>query len=378
MLYLLKNGSVFINGAFQDTSVLVCYGVIIDLKNILEFKNNELKFEEINCQGLYIIPGLIDPHLHLAGGSGERGGFITQSHRILAAECVRGGITTAVGTLGVDTTTITMRALLASTMAMNQAGLTARAYTGGYDVPPKTLFGSVHDDIVFVKEIIGVGEIAIADRRAAEPSLAQLAKICVDAYVAGMLSGKCGVTHIHVGAGKNKLKTIEALLSEFEIIPAQLYLTHIERNEELIFEGIKLAHKGCYIDFDVSLLDLEKSYTVFQNSNGDSHRLTFSSDAGVGSPSDLWQEIRKCVLQFNMSLVQLLPHVTSIPAKVLQFKNKGSLFKGADADLICVSQDNLEIIHVMAHGKWLMQNKIISFPNQHSKSRRGFDLYEIH
>ncbi len=376
-MFLLTHGLVFINECFQKKSVLVCHGKIMDFREVTQLSLEDLQIEVIDCSELYILPGLIDPHIHLAGGSGERGGFVSQSNRILVSECLEGGITTAIGTIGVDTTTITMRALMASVKAMNESGINAYAYTGGYDMPPKTLLNSVRDDIIFVNEIIGVGEIAIADRRAAEPSVAELAKVCVDAYVAGMLTAKCGVTHIHVGSGKKRLDTLKLLLNDYEIIPQQLYLTHLERSDALIHDGIQIAKRGCYIDFDVSQLDLQRSYQTFKNADGPKKQLSFSSDAGNGSPKDLWQEIRKCVQDYKMKLEELIPHVTSVPAHVLKLKKKGALFPGCDADLTFVRQKDLEIIHVMAGGKWLMQNNKMHFPERPFKNRRRVDLYEI-
>ena len=376
-MLLLTNGRVFINGIFDKKPILICHGKILNFQNVTESCRKELHIEVVDCSDKYIIPGLIDPHLHLAGGSGEQGGFASQSNRILVSECIEGGITTAVGTIGVDTTTITMRALMASVKALNESGISAYAYTGGYDMPPKTLLNSVRDDIVFVSEIIGVGEIAIADRRAAEPSVQELAKVCVDAYVAGMLTAKCGITHVHVGSGRKRLETLNLLLNDYEIIPQQLYLTHLERSEPLIQDGIQLAKHGCFIDFDVSRLDLEKSFLIFKNSDGPKSQLSFSSDAGIGSPKDLWQEIRKCVLNFNFTLEELLPHVTSVPARVLKLKDKGQLVPGCAADLVFIDQKDLEIVHVMSCGKWLMQNKKMQFPDRPFRNRRRIDLYEI-
>ena len=35
-------------------------------------------------------------------------------------------------------------------------------------------------------------------------------------------------------------------------------MTHLERNNSLISEGAKMARAGCFIDFDICELDLEK------------------------------------------------------------------------------------------------------------------------
>jgi beta-aspartyl-dipeptidase (metallo-type) len=155
----------------------------------------------IDATDSLVTPGLIDPHEHLAGGSGEQG-FSTQTPEIFPGELVNAGITTVVGCLGVDTTTKTMPALLARAKAFREEGITAFIYTGGYNVPPTTLTGSVRNDIMFVEEVIGAGEVATSDLRATEPTAQELARLVSDAYAGGLLSRKAGVTHFHVGAGQ--------------------------------------------------------------------------------------------------------------------------------------------------------------------------------
>lgn len=66
----------------------------------------------IDASGCVVTPGFIDPHEHIAGGSGEDG-FASQTPEIHASEIVSAVITTVVGCLGVDTTTKTLPGLLA-------------------------------------------------------------------------------------------------------------------------------------------------------------------------------------------------------------------------------------------------------------------------
>src|SRR6059058_1194667 len=68
--------------------------------------------EVIDASGCVIVPGLIDPHAHLLGGSGE-GSLALQTPMMFVHEIARAGVTTVVGTLGVDTTMKTIAGLLA-------------------------------------------------------------------------------------------------------------------------------------------------------------------------------------------------------------------------------------------------------------------------
>src|SRR5205085_3513479 len=77
----------------------------------------QLDVETLDAAGCIAVPGLIDPHVHLIGGSGETG-FASQTPGVFASELLAAGVTTACGLLGTDTTTRTMPALLAAAKAL--------------------------------------------------------------------------------------------------------------------------------------------------------------------------------------------------------------------------------------------------------------------
>src|SRR3954466_8807846 len=170
-----------------------------------------VEIETSDGTGCIAMPGLIDPHAHLIGGSGEKG-FASQTPEISASELFRAGITTVVGTLGADTTTRTMPALLAKVKALRGEGLSAFAWTGGYDA--RTLMSTIRDDIVLVDEIVGAGELAIADVRGRQYSAAELARLAADCYVAGTLTGKAGLLHLHTGDGDERLRVVRDALEQ--------------------------------------------------------------------------------------------------------------------------------------------------------------------
>jgi beta-aspartyl-dipeptidase (metallo-type) len=260
-----------------------------------------------------------------------------------------------VGCLGVDTTTRTMPALLAKAKGLNVEGLTAYVYTGGYDVPPVTLTGSVRRDLLFVEEVIGAGEIAISDRRSTQPSVAELARVVRDAYVGGLLSGKCGVTHVHVGDEPTRLAPLRDLRDQYHINPALLYPTHVERNEGLLFEAVEWTRTGGTVDIDVVEGDLARWLRLFLHHGGDPARLTVSSDAAITSPAALLDQIRSCVVEHAFPLEQVLPFVTTNTARVLQLHRKGRLRTGADADVLVLRKHSLELVAVIARGRVLVR-----------------------
>src|SRR5829696_8222158 len=200
MFTLIENGEIHAPEYLGRRSVLMAKNQIFKVGEIdrRTVEGLGVEVDVIDAGGCIVTPGFIDPHQHLLGGSGENG-FASQTPEISATEIVAAGITTVVGCLGVDTTMKTMPGLLAKAKALKEEGLAAFIWSGGYNVPPTSITTDVRDDILFIEEVIGAGEIAIADERSTEPDFHELAHLVHDAYVGGMLSRKSGRTHFHVG-----------------------------------------------------------------------------------------------------------------------------------------------------------------------------------
>src|SRR5436305_5310076 len=228
MFIVIRGGEIYSPRPIGRSDLLMAADKIVRIGdvNVRALEQCGLGVETIEAENCLLVPGFIDPHEHLLGGSGESG-WASQTPEIALSEIVAGGITTVVGCLGTDTTTKTMPGLLAKAKAFNEEGITAYIYSGGYNVPPVTLTGSVRTDMLFVPEVIGAGEIAIADARSTEPTDGELARLVRDAYVGGLLTGKSGVTHFHVGSGKKRLRAVRTLLEQYEVEPCSLSRTRI-------------------------------------------------------------------------------------------------------------------------------------------------------
>ncbi len=235
-----------------------------------------------------------------------------------------------------------------------EEGLTAFIYTGGYNVPPTTLTGSVRSDILLVDEVIGAGEVAISDLRASEPEAQELARLVSDAYAGGLLSKKAGVTHFHVGEGKRRLAPLRTLLDEYEVKPEWLYPTHVERSPALMEEAIELTKRGVTIDVDTVEEDLAKWLGFYLERGGDATRLTASSDAAISSPRTLYAQVRDCIINRRFAFELALPLVTANTARVLKLDRKGRLAEGKDADALVLRKGSLEIREVIARGRRMM------------------------
>lgn len=292
----------------------------------------------IDASGCLVVPGLIDCHSHLIGGSGEKG-WGTASGALSSEDLFSAGITTVAGLLGTDTTTKTLPSLLGKVKALRAEGVNALMWTGGYDA--RTLTGSIRDDIILIDEIIGAGEIAIADRRGVHFDARELARLATDCYVAGTFTGKAGVLHLHTGELRERLSIIRDLLDLG--VPAQtLHPTHVNRNDELFAEAVELTRRGVAVDLDCVEEDLPRWWAQF---DGDRSRVTISTDAPIGRPGALLDAVR------SLPLDESLPLATTNPARVLNLRDVGEVAEGKRADLLLLDETTLELRRVIAAGR---------------------------
>ena len=357
MFTLIENGDVYAPEPIGRQSVLITDGKIARVGPVDRRGLDLLKvdYEVIDAKGWLVTPGIIDPHEHLRGGSGN-GGFSTETPPIYLQEIVTAGITTVVGTLGTDTTTANHAALLARVKGLREEGLSAYMYTGGYNVPPSTITGSVRDDIMLFDEVIGVGEIAISDNRSTDPDARELARVANDAFVGGMLSGKAGVSHFHVGDRPTGLDLVRIIIDDYHTDPGVLYPTHVERTKKLMDEALGLVKRGCTVDIDVVEKDLTKWVPYYLDHGGDPGRLTVSSDAFMTAPRNLYEQLRACARECGVALDTLLGFVTTNTARVLKLTKKGRLEAGMDADVLVLEPGSLNIVEVIAGGKRMVRD----------------------
>ena len=355
MFQLITNGDVYTPEPIGRVDVLMSFEHIVTVGRVDRKALAAIgaEVEVIDASGGIVVPGLIDPHEHLLGGSGEKG-FATQTPEIALSEIVCAGITSVVGCLGVDTTMKTMAGLLAKVKGMREEKLNAYIWSGGYNVPATSVLGSVREDIMFLDECIGAGEIAIADRRGTAPGARELAKLVTDAWVGGMLGRKAGVTHFHVGDLEERLAVLREMVERFDVDPCWYYVTHVERSKELMREAIQLAGEGATADIDTVEGELHKWVKFWVDEGGDPSRLTVSSDASKSSPMKFSKEVRGLVTEHGMSLDVVLPLVTTNTARVLKLEHKGALAPGKAADAVVLDRDGLEVREVISKGRRML------------------------
>lgn len=364
MFTLIKNGQIYTPTATNVTTLFLVGDKIGRLGDIDEKALASLgcDYQIIDASDCLVIPGLIDPHQHFIGGGGESG-FASRLPPIELENIVKAGITTAVGCLGTDTVSRTLADLLAQARQFSEQGLTTYIYTGGFHVPPQTFTGRIAGDFIVVDKVIGIGELALSDVRSLNPAPSELTRLVSEAVVGGSLTGKAGVTHFHMGEGKERLAPLRELLDQYEIEPASLYPTHIGRNKELFDEAIELARRGVFVDMDTVDENIVKWLGYYRKHKAPLPQLTFSSDSQTagGSPAKFYNQFVAAAQEFG--LAEVLPHFTLNTANVLKLSQKGRLEAQADADVVVLKKESLELVHVFAKGRHLLKNGRLHLSN---------------
>jgi beta-aspartyl-dipeptidase (metallo-type) len=375
MLTLIKNADIYSPEPMGIGHLLLGGGKVLYVGRQLPAVDASLFAETMDLEGAPLIPGLIDCHVHVTGGGGEDG-FSTQAPPVPLSQFTRHGVTSVVGLLGTDDETRSTANLLARVRALREEGLSAWCWTGGYHVPPTTLTGSVRGDIVNIDCIIGLGELAISDHRSSQPSLDELARLASEVHVAGLISRKAGVLHLHLGDGSRGLELVRRLLDETELPPRVFHPTHVNRTKELFEEACALSHENVVVDvtaFPVAegenAWSAADAWSRFHEQACPAENLTISSDGGgvfdqngrmvkmdFASSAGLPETLRELVGR-GYSLDQVLPSMTINVARLLRLENKGRIEAGADADFVCLG-DALDVRHVMAGGQWMVQDQV--------------------
>ncbi|MFK8054293.1 MAG: beta-aspartyl-peptidase [Woeseiaceae bacterium] len=374
MLHLIRNAHLYTPAPQGLGHILVAANRVAYIGKDVPEISRGLLTSDTDAEGAAVIPGMIDIHAHLTGGGGEAG-FATQVPPVPLSDFTTAGITSVVGLLGTDDITRSTDALVARTRGLREEGLSAWCYTGGYHWPATTLTGSVTKDIVSIDCIVGLGELAISDHRSSQMTQAELARAAGEAHVAGLMTGKAGICHLHLGDGVAGLDMVRRALAETEI-PARVFNpTHCNRKHVLFDEACELAKSGCFIDvtaFPVAEgedgLEADAALSLYLERGGDAGLITISTDSGgclptfdtdgnaigldYGRAQTMADTLAKCA--DVLGLEAALPAFTSNPASLMRFHRKGRIAVGGDADLVLLNNHH-GVESVMARGEWMVK-----------------------
>lgn len=331
-----------------------------------------LPLQQLNASGLLAVPGFIDMHVHVCGGGGEAGPA-SRTPEAALSQLLRAGITTVVGVTGTDSVSRSQENLVAKVRGLAADGITALHWCGAYGLPPATATGSVHRDLCLLESCVGVGEVAVSDHRGSAPSPQELLKLALHARVGGMLSGKAGLVHCHLGPGTAGLHPLRAALaaSSGDLPITAFHPTHMGRSERLVQQGEGWLRDGGSLDLTCSPPDeCRAALERWRAAGAPLDSVTVSTDAygslpvfdergklvqyDVADPGSMLRFLRAMVLGSGWPLESVLPLMTSTPARILKLPAAGRLAVGCQADVLLLEATSLEPRYMLARGELVL------------------------
>ena len=379
-LTLIRDGQCFAPDDLGRKDLLLGYGKILAVGEDAARRFASLgDIQTIDAGGKLVVPGFIDQHLHFLGG-GDFEGPLGRVHELHMSMITRGGVTTAVGIMGIDMDSKNLHALLIKAHELQRSGLTTYMYTGSFRIPSPYLTSSVRADITLIDKVLGV-KVALSEDTYPNLSLQEFARVAGEVRLAAGISGKTAVIHAHIGRNATRMQPIFDLLKAVNLAITQIVPTHVNRRRpDTLEHAFEFARLGGTIDFSANLSKRSGSLTGMNPDEAVKAALaagiplaqiTLSSDANVSMPvldaqdepcglhnappSILHRELVHVVRTNALSLAQALPLVTTNVARVLGIAgHKGSLTPGKDADVVLLNAD-LSVDTVIARGCLMVQ-----------------------
>ncbi|MDG1252051.1 MAG: beta-aspartyl-peptidase [Schleiferiaceae bacterium] len=367
---LLKNFHVFAPKDLGFVDILVAHGKVLCVEENLNITGIP-NLEVVDGEGAIITPGFIDQHIHLIGAGGKRG-FSSLTRELEITDLWRVGTTTAVGLLGTDGATRNPKSLYSKVKAFDEQGLSAFMHTGYYGLDPCFITDSAQNDLIFIDKVIG-SKVAISDIRSSFPTDNELLKRWREVYVGGMVSGKKGVLHVHLGPAKEHLDPLFRMVKDFDVPISSLSPTHVARSKELFEEAILFAKLGGSIDITTGASKFTEPHLAVYCAVEEGvpiTQITFSTDGNAGlDAKDVHGNVigtKSAPIEANLSSIralltdriieteQALSLVTVNVANHLNLKGKGRVSNGYDADF-CVFDDqwNLKDVYTKGISRWM-------------------------
>lgn len=349
MLILLRNIECFSPSRLGRRDIVIAGSRIYRILPPGEAQDSALYESIIDGTDLYAFPGLIDQHVHIIGGGGEEG-FTSRLPEINIEEIRAAGVTTLVGLLGADGCARSLMSLYAKAKALEAQGITTYIYAGSYAMSPVTFTGSMTRDLVLVDKVIGAGEIAISDHRSSHPALSDMIKLACDVHLGGMLGGKAGVLHLHVGDGRDRLAILFEMMKHTDLPAGMFVPTHINRNPILFGEAMDYCRAGGRVDLTAGEragIPVPRAIARMIDAGIDLSRVTVSSDSNGSTPGGspgkiqvLYDDLRDSIIQDRLKPETVWPLSSENVAKALNlYPQKGVLREGSDADILLTDRN---------------------------------------
>jgi len=367
MILLIKNAHIFSPKPLGIQSILVVNQKIIQIAPKIDLGTlPDSQINTLDLQGLYLTSGFIDQHIHLMGAGGKNG-FSSMTQELSTPDLFNVGTTTAVGLLGTDGSTKSIRSLYAKVMSMREQGLNTFMHTGYYGIDPVHVTDSIQDDLVFIEPILGC-KIAISDIRSSYPTDLELLRILRAVRTGGLIARKKGIMHVHLGALPSMMDPLFRLHRDHGFPVEHISPTHVGRTSELFDQAIEFARLGGSIDITTGaskFTDPYKCAIQAFDSGIDFSLVTFSTDGNAGldkkdengnvigtKPADIGANLKEVqsLIQQGFPVEHAIKPVTTNPAKNLGLLSKGQISPGFDADF-CIFDEKWQLLSTVSQGK---------------------------
>jgi beta-aspartyl-dipeptidase (metallo-type) len=327
----------------------------------------------VDATDCLLLPGLIDPHIHIMGASGTAGPA-SRTPDLPVSRITAAGVTTVVSPLGGDSLSRNPQGLLMRAAAATAEGVSAYAYTGGWRNPAPTVTGDVQTDVALIDRVLGV-KVAVAEPMAPPLTADGLAALAHAAVSGGRIAGKRSVLHAHIGSRSEGLKPVWDAATATALPLDRFVATHVNRSPGLWKQAIAFAEAGGGIDITVQIqehfgypdaVDPARAAAAALEHGVPIDRLTLSSDSGAAYPTP---DGSGSYLAGPEELLPVLREIAHGPggwevaaragsanaAALLGLDRKGRIRPGADADLLVLTADG-SIRNVWCRGRLMVED----------------------
>ena len=349
---LIKNADVYAPEHLGTRDIFLAGGKIVAMAEKLDVTLPDL--EVIDAAGYIVAPGLVDQHIHITGGGGE-GGWHSRCPELVFSELVKAGVTTFLGVSGTDSMTRSVENLLAKVRGLKNEGASGWMWTSNYAYPVTTITKDVRTDMLVIPEVLGV-KIALGDHRSSFPNQHEIMQILADVRVSGMLTGKTGFLHVHLGDFPYSFDIFDECVAQGMPIK-HIRPTHVARHPEVFRRACEFAKKGGFIDITTgggnymgSAADAVRAaladgvpfdrITLSSDGHGSMPRFNEAGEMvglGIGSIMCDIETIRE--LKDELGVEKALTPMTKTVAGALGLETKGGIAVGKDADLLFLTKD---------------------------------------
>jgi beta-aspartyl-dipeptidase (metallo-type) len=378
---LIEGGEVFAPEDLGPQSILASHDKIVSVGRDAGAMVRSLgDVRRVDASGKFVVPGFIDCHLHFLG-AGDFDAPLGRVPELHLSMVTRGGVTTAVGLLGLDMDGKNLHSLLVKAHELERVGLTTYIFVGSFRIPSPYLTSSVRADLLLINKVLGV-KVSVSEDCFPNLSLPDFARLAGEVRLAAGMSGKTAIIHAHTGRNQKRLQPIFDLLDAVNIPITQIHPTHVNRQRpDTLAHAFEFMKRGGTVDFSSNLSKRSGSLSGLNPDEAVRRaiaaglplsQITLSSDANTSmptlddsdrpiglhnaSPTILHREFVEIIRTNRLKLAEALPLVTTNVARVLGIgTRKGSLTVGKDADVVVLNTD-YSVETVIARGRVLVQN----------------------